>query len=80
MYVDYYSRTFNNQNHKKMIEKIQIISNVLLIASELFVVIFVAKILSQVNKTKKRLDKFDKLADNCMRKIEIIEKEWKMKI
>jgi len=62
-----------------MIEKIQIISNVLLIASELFVVVFTAKIFMKVKKTENRVDKFDKVADECMGKIDKIEKQWKMK-
>lgn len=62
-----------------MLEKIQIISNVLLIASELFVVVFTAKIFMKVKKTENRVDKFDKVADECMGKIDKIEKQWKMK-
>lgn len=62
-----------------MIEKIQIISNVLLIASELFVVVFTTKIFMKVKKTENRVDKFDKVADECMGKIDKIEKQWKMK-
>lgn len=62
-----------------MVEKIQIISNVLLIASELFVVIFTAKIFMKVKKTENRVDKFDKIADECMDKIDKIEKQWKTK-
>lgn len=62
-----------------MVEKIQIISNILLIASELFVVIFTAKIFMKVKKTENRVDKFDKIADECMDKIDKIEKQWKTK-
>lgn len=62
-----------------MVEKIQIISNLLLIASELFVVIFTAKIFIKVKKTENRVDKIDKMVDECMGNIDKIEKEWKMK-
>ena len=56
-----------------MIEKLQIISNVFLIISELFVVLWVVKIMVKVTNNEKMINEYKSIIDNCQQKIKEIE-------
>lgn len=56
-----------------MIEKLQVLSNVFLIISELFVMIWVVKIMIKVTNSEKKIKEYRLIIDECQKKIKEIE-------